>query len=48
MATGIFGVTPAIILRIVNNIIGCCFGVLFYYAYNAIMDRLTNARAGQS
>ena len=48
MATGIFGVTPAIILRIVNNIIGCCFGVLFYYAYNAIIDRLTNARAGQS
>ena len=48
MATGIFGVTPAIILRIVNNIIGCCFGVLFYYAYTAIMDRLTNARAGQS
>ena len=48
MATNIFGVKSAIILRIINNIIGCCFGVLFYYVYNFIVDRFANARTGRS
>lgn len=39
MATGIFGLKSAVILRIVNNIIGCCFGIFFYYAYNFAVDR---------
>ena len=48
MATNIFGVKSAIILRIINNIIGCCFGVLFYYVYNFTVDRFANARTGRS
>ena len=48
MATNIFGVKSAIILRIMNNIIGCCFGVLFYYVYNFTVDRFANARTGRS
>ncbi|MBC5726696.1 FUSC family protein [Agathobaculum sp. NSJ-28] len=44
MATSIFGLKSAIILRIANNIIGCCFGVFFYYAYNFAVNRLIKDR----
>lgn len=48
MATSIFGARSAIILRIVNNIIGCCFGVLFYYVYNFVINRFDSVRAEQT
>ena len=46
MASGLFGVGTAIVLRIVNNVAGCCFGIFFYYVYHWIMDWLDKKRGG--
>lgn len=46
MASSLFGVGPAIVLRIVNNVAGCCFGIFFYYVYHWIMDWLEKKRGG--